>query len=115
MVAGFEILPVLCMLSPALSSKNKKKEYLLQKVNLLVLEQLNPQQVKVKICLAEVWSEDDRAESKLDEMWNYVTKKENQRWLWHAIDHHSGKILFYVFRTHKVFLQLKALFRTLWH
>jgi len=32
-------------------------------------------------------------ESELDEMWSYV--KENQRWLWH--DHHSGKILAYVF------------------
>jgi insertion element IS1 protein InsB len=44
-------------------------------------------------------------------MWSYVTKKENQRWLWHAIDHHSGKILAYVFGAHKdeVFLQLKAL------
>jgi len=34
-------------------------------------------------------------------MWSYVTKKENQRWLWHAIDHHSGKILAYVFGAYK--------------
>jgi insertion element IS1 protein InsB len=44
-------------------------------------------------------------------MWSYVAKKKNQRWLWHAIDHCSGKILAYVFGAHKdeVFLQLKAL------
>lgn len=50
-------------------------------------------------------------ESELDEMWSYVRKKDNQRWLWHAIDHATGKILAYVFGTRKdeVFLQLKVL------
>ena len=50
-------------------------------------------------------------ESELDEMWSYVRKKDNQRWLWHAIDRATGKILAYVFGTRKdeVFLQLKAL------
>jgi insertion element IS1 protein InsB len=35
----------------------------------------------------------------------------NQRWLWHAIDHHTGAVLAYVFgrRKDEVFLQLKAL------
>jgi insertion element IS1 protein InsB len=49
--------------------------------------------------------------SALDEMWSYVGKKANPRWLWHAIDHHSGKVLAYVFgrRTDKVFLQRQAL------
>lgn len=84
---------------------------MLQPVNLLVLEQLNPSQVEVEIRLAEVPLKHDGPESELDEMWSYVTKKENQRWLWHAIEHHSGKILAYVLGTHKdeVFLQLKAL------
>jgi insertion element IS1 protein InsB len=38
-------------------------------------------------------------------------KKGNQRWLWHAIDHHTGKVWAYVFgrRTDEVFLQLKTL------
>mgnify|MGYP001943552403 CR=1 FL=1 len=38
-------------------------------------------------------------------------KKANQRWLWHAIERTSGKVLAYVFGTRKdeVFLQLKAL------
>jgi insertion element IS1 protein InsB len=25
-------------------------------------------------------------EAELDEMWSFVGKKKNQRWLWHAID-----------------------------
>ena len=60
----------------------KKKEHLLQQVNLLVLEQLNPEQVEVEIRLAEVLPKYNGPESELDEMWSYVTKKENQRWLW---------------------------------
>jgi insertion element IS1 protein InsB len=38
-------------------------------------------------------------------------QKKNPRWLWHAIDHQSGRVLAYVFGTHKdeVFLQLKEL------
>jgi len=63
---------------------------------LLVLEQLNRSQVEVEIRLAEVPLKHDGPESELDEMWSYVTKKENQRWLWHAIEHHSGRILAYV-------------------
>jgi insertion element IS1 protein InsB len=29
-------------------------------------------------------------ESELDEMWSYVGKKTNPRWLWHAIDRKTG-------------------------
>ncbi len=49
-------------------------------------------------------------ESELDEMWSFIGKKANQRWLWHAIERTSGKVLAYVFGTRKdeVFLQLKA-------
>ena len=44
-------------------------------------------------------------------MWSFVQKKDNQRWLWHAIDHISGKVLTYVFvkRKDNVFMQLKSL------
>ena len=44
-------------------------------------------------------------------MWSFGEKKANQRWLWHAIERTSGKVLAYVFGTRKdeVFLQLKAL------
>ena len=44
-------------------------------------------------------------------MWSYVGNKHKPRWLWHAIDHGTGKVLAYVFgrRQDEVFLQLKAL------
>lgn len=47
----------------------------------------------------------------MDEMWSFVHHKENQRWLWHAIDHATGDVLAYVFgeRKDKVFMQLKLL------
>jgi insertion element IS1 protein InsB len=50
-------------------------------------------------------------QAELDEMWSFVGKKENQRWLWHAIEHRSGQVLAYVLGTHKdeVFLKLKRL------
>jgi insertion element IS1 protein InsB len=49
--------------------------------------------------------------SELDEMWSFVRRKANPRWLWHAIDHRSGKVLAYVFgrRKDEVFLELKKL------
>jgi len=44
-------------------------------------------------------------------MWSYVHDKENQRWLWHAIDHATGKVLAYAFGDRKdaVFLKLRKL------
>ena len=50
-------------------------------------------------------------EAEVDEMWSFVGKKQDQRWLWHAIDHWTGEVLASVFgrRTDEVFLQLKAL------
>ena len=50
-------------------------------------------------------------EAEVDEMWSFVGKKAQQRWLWHAIDHRTGVVLAYVLGTHQdeVFLQLKAL------
>ena len=55
--------------------------------------------------------------SELDEMWSYVGKKANPCWLWHAIDHHTGKVLAYVFgrRKDKVFLCLQALLAVWYH
>ena len=49
--------------------------------------------------------------SEIDEMWSFVQNKKQQRWLWHAIDHKSGKVLAYVFGRRKdvVFKKLKAL------
>lgn len=50
-------------------------------------------------------------EAEIDEMWSFVRKKENQRWLWHAIDHATGQVLAYIFgnRKDEVFCQLKIL------
>src|SRR5207249_1049087 len=50
-------------------------------------------------------------EAEMDEMWSFVGHKGNPRWLWHAIDHHTGAVLAYVFgrRKDEVFLQLKGL------
>ena len=65
----------------------------------------------MEICRADALEARRGLASELDEMWSYVAKKANQRWLWHAIDHHTGKVLAYVFgrRKDEVFLRLKAL------
>ena len=74
-------------------------------MNHRLLALLNPDEVKVVIRLAE--------EAEVDELWSYGGKKQEQRWLWHAIDHRSGKVLAYVFgrRQDEVFLKLKALLK----
>ena len=52
-------------------------------------------------------------ESELDEMWSFVKRKEQQRWLWPAIDHQTGVVLAYVCGTREddIFLQLQTLLR----
>jgi insertion element IS1 protein InsB len=49
--------------------------------------------------------------AELDEMWSFIGAKATARWLWHAIDHHTGRVLAYVVGTRKdaVFLKLQAL------
>lgn len=39
-------------------------------------------------------------EAEMDEMWSFVGKKKQEPWLWHAIDHESGKVLAYVLADH---------------
>ena len=80
-------------------------------MNHALLALLNPDQIEV-----EVWRADELARRRglrleLDEMWSYVARKSNPRWLWQAIDHRTGKVLASVFGRRKdcVFLQLKAL------
>ena len=72
-------------------------------MNQRVLSVLNLEEVTVVIRLAD--------EAEVDEMWSFVGRKKDQRWLWHAIDHRSGKVLAYVFgrRQDDVFLKLKSL------
>ena len=40
-------------------------------------------------------------EVEMDEMWSFVGSKKNQRWLWHAIDHDTHKVLAYHIGSHK--------------
>ena len=44
-------------------------------------------------------------------MWSFAQSKQQQRWLWHAIDHCTGEVLAYVLSNHQdsAFLELKAL------
>lgn len=58
------------------------------------------------------WEEWDKPEAaELDELWSFVQNKENQRWLWLAIDHNTRAVLAFTFgrRKDKVFKELKAL------
>jgi len=59
----------------------------------------------------QLLADSETRESELDEMWSFVQKKANQRWLWHAIDHGTGVVLAYVLGGHSddVFLKLKQL------
>jgi insertion element IS1 protein InsB len=43
----------------------------------------------------------------LDEMWSFVGAKEKTRWIWRAIDHHTGRVLAYVVGTRKYAVSLK--------
>ena len=87
----------------------KKKASDLEHVNHAVLQVLHPEHVEVEICRSEELDQRRGLTSELDEMWSFVQTKANQRWLWHAIDHHSGHVLAYVFGRRKdtVFLQLR--------
>jgi insertion element IS1 protein InsB len=81
----------------------RKKEAVLESVNSALLRTLNPDEVTVDI--------EPAGEAEMDEMWSFVGKKKEPRWLWHAIDHATGAVLTYVFgrRKDEVFLRLKVL------
>jgi insertion element IS1 protein InsB len=67
----------------------------LEAVNSARFAALAPQQTIVRLCQ---WED---LEAEADEMWSYVQRKSQQRWLWHAIDHQTGEILAYVLADHK--------------
>jgi insertion element IS1 protein InsB len=77
----------------------------LQHVNVVACQQISSEAAEVEIHQVEA--------AEMDEMWSFVGKKAQQRWLWHAIDHSSGVILAYVCGVHEdeVFLQLKDYLR----
>jgi insertion element IS1 protein InsB len=72
-------------------------------VNKPLLVQLNTDDLEVGIHRVEA--------AEIDEMWSYVGKKKEPRWLWHAIEHQTGKVLAYVFGRRKdaVLRELKQL------
>jgi insertion element IS1 protein InsB len=80
-------------------------------VNHALLAIVNPDHVEVEIYRADELEQRRGVSSELDEMWGFVRTKSNPRWLWHAIDHHTGHVLAYVFgrRKDEVFLKLKRL------
>ena len=89
----------------------KKKAPDLQAVHHRALQHLQPEQVEVEIWRADELEVRRGLSSELDERWSYVRSKAHPRWLWHAIDHHSGTVLAYVFGQRKdtVFLERQAL------
>ena len=89
----------------------KKKAPTLQHVNPPLLQILHPEQVEVAICRSEELERRRGLTSALDDMWSFVRSKATPRWLWHAIDHQTGKVLAYVFgrRQDDVFLQRQQL------
>src|SRR2546425_2042689 len=86
-------------------SELKKKAPVLESVNTALLNTRKGDEITVGI---------ERAgEAEMDEMWSFIGKKKEQRWLWHAIDHLTGAVLAYVFgrRQDEVFLKLKGLLK----
>ena len=82
-------------------------------MNQAVLQHLKPTQVEVELWRADALEVRRGLSSGLDEMWSYVRSKAHPRWLWHAIDHHTGTVLAYVCgrRQDTAFLELKALLK----
>jgi insertion element IS1 protein InsB len=74
------------------------------------LRQLDPSTITVE--LREHLESVEEAE--YDELWSFVRSKDQQRWLWYAIDHTTGKLLAYVFGDRKdgAFVHLKVLLQS---
>jgi insertion element IS1 protein InsB len=71
----------------------KKKQEDVKVVNYRLLEQLDVETIDVDLYPVE--------SAEMDEMWSFVGRKKQQRWLWHAIDHISGDVLAYVLVPHQ--------------
>ena len=103
-----DIVRVLRVSSATVIDVLKKKEPAVKQVNEKLLHTLDPPQVDV--ILRQV----DAAE--MDEMWSFVGSKSQQRWLWHAIDHHTGQILAYVWHTRGCnILKTERIISAVWH
>ena len=108
-INGSGIRDTACVLgiSPTTVIEELKKDPHLQAVNETVLTQLEPYQTIVCLYRADALE----LEAEMDEIWSYVQSKQQQRWLWLAIDHKTRKVLAYVLGSHadEAFLELKAL------
>jgi len=82
-------------------------------VNQPLLHVLHPEQVEVEVCRSEELDRRRGLTSELDEMWSYVAKKSQPRWLWHAIDHQTSRVLADAFgrRQDEVFLRWQELLK----
>jgi insertion element IS1 protein InsB len=83
----------------------KKKAPALSQVNHSVVAGCCPDAVTVEVRRVEA--------AEIDEMWSFVKRKTQQRWLWHAIDHLTGAVLAYTFgkRGDAVFVKLQKLLK----
>ena len=98
-----DIVRVLGVSSATVIDVLKKKEPAIKQVNERLLKSLDAAQFDVIIRQVE--------DAEMDELWSFVGSKRQQRWLWHAIDHHTGSVFAYVCgpREDATFLKLKAL------
>ena len=89
----------------------KKKAPALQHVHAPLVQVLHSAHVEAEVCRAEDLDRRRGLTSELDDMGRDVHSKAHPRWRWHAIDHHTGKVLAYVFGRRKddVFLKLQEL------
>ena len=57
-----------------------------------VVAVLSPAQVEGELWRADALEVRRGLSAELDAMWSYVARKSTPRWLWHAIDPHTGKV-----------------------
>ncbi len=71
----------------------KKNDCSPSQVNTPLLETLKTTPNEVSVYRVE--------DAEMDEMWSFVGSKQQQRWLWHAVDHQTGQLLAYVLAPHE--------------
>jgi insertion element IS1 protein InsB len=54
-------------------------------MNNSAIQHMDPREIIIEIHQVE--------DVEVDEMWSFVGKKTQQRWLWHAIDHRTGVVV----------------------
>lgn len=80
-------------ISPTTVIEELKKHRQLEHVHRSLLESMTTPPAAAMVVRVE--------EAEMDEMWSFVQSKQQQRWLWHAIDHHTGDVLAYGLAPHE--------------